>query len=99
MFGRQERLEYSGEDAPKSRRWLWITLIVLAIIVVGFFTMGKFMSGQQDGGATKAATKSGGNQSQMPTVTVTVPGRQAVQTVISGTGSLAAKREMPVGVA
>lgn len=97
MFGRQERLEYSG-DAPKSRRWLWITLIVLAIVVAGFFTMGKFMSGTQDAGATKAASKSGGNQSQMPTVTVTTPGRQAVQTVISGTGSLAAKREMPVGV-
>ncbi len=96
MFGRQERLEYSG-DAPKSRRWLWITLIVLAIAVAGFFTMGKFMGGKQDGAATKAAGKSN-NPSQMPTVTVTVPGRQAVQTVISGTGSLAAKREMPVGV-
>ncbi|MBB4838148.1 RND family efflux transporter MFP subunit [Sphingomonas kyeonggiensis] len=96
MFGRQERLEYSG-DAPKSRRWLWITLIVLAIAVAGFFTMGKFMGGKQDGAANKAAGKSN-NPSQMPTVTVTTPGRQAVQTVISGTGSLAAKREMPVGV-
>ncbi|NWP74961.1 biotin/lipoyl-binding protein, partial [Escherichia coli] len=38
------------------------------------------------------------NQSQIPTVTIAVPGRHAVQTVISGTGSLAAKREMPVGV-
>ncbi|MBB4099986.1 efflux RND transporter periplasmic adaptor subunit [Sphingomonas kyeonggiensis] len=98
MFGRQERLEYTGEDAPKSRRWLWITLVVVALIAVAAF----FMVGKQDGGATKgaAAAKSAGkgNPSQIPTVTVSVPGRQSVQTVISGTGSLAAKREMPVGV-
>lgn len=98
MFGRQERLEYTGEDAPKSRRWLWITLVVVALIAVAAF----FMVGKQDGGATKgaAAGKAAGkgNQSQIPTVTVAVPGRQSVQTVISGTGSLAAKREMPVGV-
>jgi len=98
MFGRQERLEYNGEGAPKSRRWLWITLVVVALIAVAaFFTMGR-----QDGGAVKgaAAGKSAakGNQSQIPTVTIAVPGRQAIQTVISGTGSLAAKREMPVGV-
>jgi len=98
MFGRQERLEYTGEDAPKSRRWLWITLVVVALIAVAaFFTMGR-----QDGGAVKgaAAGKSAakGNPSQIPTVTIAVPGRQAIQTVISGTGSLAAKREMPVGV-
>ncbi len=95
MIGRQERLEYSG-DAPKSRRWLWIALIVVAIVAV-LFAAGKFMGGKQDGAATKAAAGSK-NPSQMPTVTVTVPGRQAVQDVISGTGSLAAKREMPVGV-
>lgn len=98
MFGRQERLEYTGEDAPKSRRWLWITLVVVALIAVAAF----FVVGKQDGGATKgaAAAKSAGkgNPSQIPTVTVSVPGRQSVQTVISGTGSLAAKREMPVGV-
>lgn len=96
MFGRQERLEYTGEDAPKSRRWLWISLVVVALIAVAaFFTMGK-----QDGAASKKpATKGAQNQSQIPTVTVAVPGRQSVQTVISGTGSLAAKREMPVGVA
>jgi HlyD family secretion protein len=96
MFGRQERLEYSGDDAPKSRRWLWITLVVVALIAVAAF----FMMGNRDGAATKkAAAPKNGNSAQIPTVTVAVPGRQAVQTVISGTGSLAAKREMPVGVA
>ncbi len=35
----------------------------------------------------------------MPVVSVIVPGRQAVEHVISVTGTLAARREMPVGVA
>ena len=35
----------------------------------------------------------------VPTVTVSVPGRDQVATVIAGNGSLAARREMPVGVA
>lgn len=94
MFGRQDRLEYTGEDAPKSRRWLWITLGVVALIAIAAF----FMMGNRDGAATKAAPKND-NAAQIPTVTVAVPGRQSIQTVISGTGSLAAKREMPVGVA
>jgi RND family efflux transporter MFP subunit len=97
MFGRQERLEYSGDEAPKSRRWLWITLAVVAIIAIAAF----FMMGKKDGAAQQAAAKNAGkaNQSQIPTVTVAIPGRQSIQEVISGTGSLAAKREMPVGVA
>jgi RND family efflux transporter MFP subunit len=35
----------------------------------------------------------------LPHVTVTVPGRQSVAATISATGDLAARREMPVGVA
>jgi HlyD family secretion protein len=48
-------------------------------------------------GGNKAATppKAGA----APHVTVIVPGRQQVARVISATGSLAARREMPVGVA
>jgi len=36
---------------------------------------------------------------QLPTVTVSAPGRSTVSQVISATGSLAARRDMPVGVA
>ncbi len=99
MFGRQERLEYTSDETPKrSRRWLWIGLAVVAVLGIAAF----FMMGRNDGAATKGAAPKGaaaGNQSQIPTVTVAVPGRQTVQTVITGNGSLAAKREMPVGVA
>ena len=38
-------------------------------------------------------------EDQIPTVSVVVPGRQTVSHLITATGSLAARREMPVGVA
>lgn len=94
MFGRQERLEFTGEETTRrSRRWIWIGLAaIVAIAIIAFLVMGR------SGGETaKSAPQQG--QSQIPTVTVAVPGRQTVQTIVSGTGSLAARREMPVGVA
>ena len=36
---------------------------------------------------------------QLPTVSVAIPGRQSVARIVSATGTLAAKREMPIGVA
>ena len=50
-------------------------------------------------GSGEPAAKSKGGGKQAPTVTVVVPGRQSVDRVISATGNLAARREMPVGVA
>ncbi|WP_448662985.1 efflux RND transporter periplasmic adaptor subunit [Sphingomonas sp. CJ20] len=96
MFGRQDRLEYTGaETKVRSRRWLWIVvaLAVVAIAVVAYALMnGKDADAQKgDAGAS--------SQSQIPTVTVMAPGRRSIETVITGTGSLAARREMPVGVA
>lgn len=94
MFGRQERLEFTGEETPRrSRRWLWIggaVLVVLGLVAVFM------MRGGQPAEAPKAAGAGAG--SQLPTVTIAVPGRQTVQTIVSGTGTLAARREMPVGV-
>lgn len=99
MFGRQERLEYTGEEGTRrNRRWIWIALGAVVIAgVLAFLLMGR------GGDAEKAGAAKGGpgagNQSQLPTVTVASPGRTTVQTIVSGTGTLAARREMPVGVA
>lgn len=94
MLDRQERLGFEGEPARRGRRWLWIGLGAFALIVVAaFLTMGR--------GADEPlpAAKGGKAQGQLLTVTVAVPGQQTVSTIVTGTGSLAAKREMPVGVA
>lgn len=99
MFGRQERLEFTGEEtARKSRRWIWIVgLAVLIVGAIAFF----MMSGSKTEPPKGAAAKGGpaASQSQIPTVTVATPGRRTVETVVTGTGTLAARREMPVGVA
>ena len=50
------------------------------------------------GGSEKPAD-AGKGAKQSPTVTVVVPGRQTVDRIVSATGNLAARREMPVGVA
>ncbi|MDF7776175.1 efflux RND transporter periplasmic adaptor subunit [Sphingomonas sp. AOB5] len=99
MLGRSERLEYVGEENRGRRRWLWIVggLIVLALIAAGFMMRGGGQTAAK-APAGDAAKKDGGDQ-QLPTVTFAVPGRSTIETVITGTGSLAARREMPVGVA
>ncbi|AJP74630.1 efflux RND transporter periplasmic adaptor subunit [Sphingomonas hengshuiensis] len=95
MLGRQERLEFTGEETGvRSRRWIWIGALVVVILAAAAFFL---LNGSSDDAAKGAAGAPG--QSQIPTVTVAVPGRKTVQTVITGTGSLAARREMPVGVA
>lgn len=94
MLDRQERLGYEGEPARRGRRWLWIGLAAFALLVIAaFLLMGR------SGGEKVPAAAGGKPQAQLQTVTVSMPGQQTISTVVSGTGSLAAKREMPVGVA
>jgi HlyD family secretion protein len=74
----------------KRRRTLVIAALVAAAILIGaWFIFGK----------SGAPADSGKGGKQAPTVTVIVPGRQTVDRVVSATGNLAARREMPVGVA
>lgn len=88
LQGEQLLLE---DGAPRrKRRWLLIVgAAALVIAVVGFFV---------SRGGDKAATPPTAAD-QAPTVTVEVPGAKVVSRTVSATGSLAAKREMPVGVA
>ncbi|MCD2323270.1 efflux RND transporter periplasmic adaptor subunit [Sphingomonas sp. IC-56] len=100
MFGRQQdQLEYIGEETPRrSRRWVWILGIAILVIgVIAAFALGKGGDATKKGDPKAAAAPKGGSQN--PTVTVAVPGKTTLETVVTGTGSLAARREMPVGVA
>lgn len=105
MFGRDEQLALTGEETVRRRRWPWIVGIVLIVVVLvaAYLAMN---GGQQaaKGADGKAAAAAGANKGPqgggaIPTVTVAVPGKSTIERVVTGTGSLAARREMPVGVA
>lgn len=74
-------------DRAAGRR-LWIIAAVVAVVVVGIWFL---MHRGEGGDATGAA------DAQVPVVTVSVPGRATVAGEITATGTLAARREMPVG--
>lgn len=78
------------EDGTPRRRRRWILIAGIALLVAAL--AGYFLTRHKD--APHAAPAD-----QAPTVTVLVPGAAAVARQVSATGSLAAKREMPVGVA
>jgi RND family efflux transporter MFP subunit len=93
-FGNEERLALpDGTEARPNRRW-WIIGAILALLVVAAAVF-IFRDGKADG---KSNSDAGANQ-QLPTVSVAVPGRELVGRVLSATGTLAARREMPIGVA
>ena len=81
-------LEAPVVETPR-RRWLWIILVGLAIAIAAYFL---FLRGSGD--ATPAADQ----EQQLPVVTVVSPGRASTEGTINATGTLAARREIPVGV-
>jgi RND family efflux transporter MFP subunit len=76
------------DDRPSRRRW-WIAAAVVAVLLAVAFLMTRSGGDKPAEGAAAA--------SQAPTVTVVAPGRGTVQGTITATGTLAARREMPVG--
>ena len=78
--------EFDQEERRK-RRWLIIGLVLLAVIAIGTWIA------MRSGGAGDDAKPA----KQAPSVTVMTPGKQLVENRISATGTLAARREMPVG--
>lgn len=88
----QDAADYAAfdyeEGARLRRRRLMIIGGVVALLVIAAIAIAMF-------GRKKPAP----TPDPAPTITVIVPGRADVASVISATGSLAAKREMPVGVA
>ncbi len=90
ISGHGDAYVLEGDVAPSRRKW-WI-LAAVAVVVIG--AIAAFMLTR---GAPAVDPQGGGRQ--VPTVSVIVPGRSAVSNVITGTGTIAARREMPVGVA
>jgi RND family efflux transporter MFP subunit len=82
-----------GEDVTRARRRRWMIIaVVAAILIIGAIAAMTMMGGGEDIAA--AAAKDG----QAQTVTVVAPGRDTMVRAINATGTLAARREIPVGV-
>jgi RND family efflux transporter MFP subunit len=80
----------------RRRRNIIIAVLLAAAVLIGAYF---FMNRGADEAAAPAGAAKGKGADAAPTVTVVVPGRQQVANVISATGTLAARRDMPVGVA
>ena len=74
-------------DAPRRRKWL-IALAAGGLILLA--VLGWRLLGAREAPPPPAS---------LPTVTVVVPGHRPVDSLITTTGTLGARREMPVGVA
>ena len=70
---------------PNRRMWLIVGLAIVAIIAIWFVVHSR----------NKEPVSAAAN-TQVPVVTVDTPGRAAIAGEITGTGSIAARREMPI---
>ncbi|HQS69938.1 MAG: efflux transporter periplasmic adaptor subunit [Novosphingobium sp. 28-62-57] len=77
-----------SERAGRRRLWI-IAAVVIAVLIGAWYAM-------HNGGATSADAT---GEAQAQVVSVIVPGQTTIANVISASGTIAARREMPVGVA
>lgn len=86
------RYALTDETERPSRRRTWIIVgVIAAMVLIAAFVM------MRPGKPAPAAAGQQGEQ--LPPVTVAAPGNNVVDRTITGTGSLAARVDMPVGVA
>jgi HlyD family secretion protein len=87
---------YGEVDGNARRRR---AIVIGAVVLVAALVLAYFMFGRSsDPAAAPAGGAAAKTAANAPQVTVVVPGRQPVPQTVSATGSLAARREMPVGV-
>ena len=80
-----------GEEDRSSRRKLIIGAVIVLLVLIGIaVAINRGGPGAADAEKAKA---------QAPVVSVVTPGKTTIEGVISATGTLAARRELPVGVA
>ncbi|HEX8525957.1 efflux RND transporter periplasmic adaptor subunit [Allosphingosinicella sp.] len=86
------------ESAAARRRKRNLILAAGAVVLLAIAAFLFMSSGSGTEKAAPPAKGAGRGGESLPPVTVIVPGRQQVSGVITATGSLAARRDMPVGV-
>ena len=78
------------DDTTRPSKWRWIIGgLLLAVLMVAIYLL------VHRGDAPDDAAK----KDDLPVVTVISPGRATIQGMINATGTLAARRELPVGIA
>lgn len=90
---------YEGEISRPRRKGLFIfALVAIALLLLAAWYAFSSASSDAEGKAGKTAAAGGeAGGKQAPVVTVIVPGTQPVANMITATGSLAARRDMPIG--
>lgn len=88
-FAPEADLDADDRAIRKRKRLIMVVAVALALVIA--LLSFKLMNRDSAGDAAAEA-------SQVPLVTVIVPGSQTIDRVVNATGSLAARREMPVGV-
>jgi RND family efflux transporter MFP subunit len=79
----------------RARRRRRIAIIGAALVAIVAIILAMTMMG----GEETPAGGANGQQAEAPTVTVVIPGRQQVARTINATGTIAARVDMPVGIA
>ncbi len=97
--GAQALPDLGGDAARRRKRRNLIVAVLLVLLAAAGATWAFSRGGGGGGGDGGKAGAAGKGAAQLPTVTVIAPGRQTVDRVLSATGTLAARRELPVGVA
>ena len=82
-------LDDLGQTRSK-RRWIIAALVLLLVMAAIWFMVHRAGAG---------AAEAGDSKEQAPVVSVITPGRATIEGTISATGTLAARRELPVGIA
>jgi len=82
------------EDADNSRRKR--TFLIVALVLIALALAAAYYAFTHSKGAADVEGQGGAT---IPNVTVVIPGRVSVEAAISANGTIAARREMPVGVA
>ena len=89
LSGYNPLLDDMGQGRSK-RRWIIAGLVLLVVMAAIWFMVHRAGAG---------AAEDGDKKEQAPVVTVITPGRATIEGTISATGTLAARRELPVGIA
>lgn len=88
LSGDEHLVEASQEEAARRRKLIILAVVAIIAVLIAVVLMTR--GGKGDSAAQQGA--------QAPAVSVIAPGKAAIQGTIQATGTLAARRELPVGV-